>query len=135
MTVARLLVVDDDPVSRLILRSMLERLGHIVTEADGVDAALELLSTMAPTDRPELIICDYVMPERDGLDLLEARPLGDVPFVLLTGELNQADLHDHRVDDVTAYLTKPVASEELARVVTELVDPTQPGPSASFAIS
>ncbi len=114
---SHVLIVDDDAVSRLVLRHMLERQDHTVSEADGVDTALAMFSTTAESF--DLIICDYVMPDRNGLDLLESRPDSGVPFVLLTGELNEADLDDGRVSDVSAYLTKPVASDELERVVSE----------------
>ena len=108
---ASALIVDDDLVSRLVLRHMLTGLGFDVVEADSVDTALEALH-----DGIELIVCDYQMPYRDGLDLLESID-GKIPFVLLTGVLERDELADQRVALVTAYLTKPVSSEELASVV------------------
>lgn len=101
-------------------------MGHSVTETDGVEPALEILSNTPEVELPELIICDYVMPGRNGLDLLEARPNTNTPFVLLTGEVNQDELADERVQGVTAYLTKPVASTELQSVVENLVGDLDP---------
>ncbi len=120
---ACILIVDDDPVSRLLLRHMLERQDHSVVDADRVNAALEVLDT-GTGQAFDMIVCDYVMPSRNGLDLLEtylATTSEDrvVPFVLLTGELRRDDLDDERVRDVAAYLTKPVSSSELERVVSE----------------
>lgn len=102
---------------------MLERQSHSVVDADGVDTALAILDA-APDPAIDMIVCDYMMPNRNGLDLLEARLASTdgqlaVPFVLLTGELRRDDLNDDRVHDVTAYLTKPVSSRELERVVSE----------------
>ncbi len=114
----QLLIVDDDAVSRLVLRHMLERQDHVVIEADSVDSALA--ASTDPTSEPfDMVICDYQMPNRTGLDLLEALADKRLPFILLTGELHEGDLQDERVQFVTAYLTKPVASGELEQVVLE----------------
>lgn len=116
------LVVDDDPVSRYLLRHMLEREGHAVVDVGGVTEALAALAEGSENDTPpiDLIVCDYLMPERNGLDLL-AEKTSRQPFVLLTGQFHRADLADDRVGEVSAYLTKPVGSEELRRVVVELL--------------
>ncbi len=117
---AHVLIVDDDSVSRLLLKHMLARGNHTVAEAHSVDEALAVLGATSEID---LIVCDYVMPERSGLDLLEALRStnndSQIPFVLLTGELRRDDLDDNRVGEVDAYLTKPVSSSELETVVTE----------------
>ena len=117
-----ILVVDDDPVSRYLLRHMLEREGHEVVDVDGVTEALAVLAKGSENHPPpiDLIVCDYLMPERNGLDLLAERTSRQ-PFVLLTGQFHRADLADDRVGEVSAYLTKPVASDELRRVVLELL--------------
>ena len=118
------LVVDDDPVSLLLVRHVLERQGYVVTGTDSVDSALALKAESVKADGEssfDLVICDYVMPGRNGLDLLESWTPG-TPFVLLTGELNRDDLNDDRVEGVSAYLTKPVASAELESVVADLLD-------------
>ncbi len=107
------LIVDDELVSRLVLRHMLERQGVAVVETDSADQAAEYLALHAV----DLIVCDYVMPDKTGLDLISMLPADHAPFVLLTGELRKDDLDDERVAEVNAYLTKPVASDELRAVV------------------
>ncbi len=114
---ASVLVVDDDPVSLMMLAHVTRRAGYDVSEATSVATALELLEAQ-PFD---LIISDYVMPEATGLDLLEALPDADVPFVLLTGVVESDDLDDDRVDGVAAYLTKPFASAELNALLERLL--------------
>lgn len=103
------LLVDDDTVSRTVLRIMLERLDLAVVEADSVATASGHLET---TD-VDLIICDYEMPDANGLDLLAAFPDLSDRFVLVTGTTERSKLDDARVENVAAYLTKPVGSDEL----------------------
>lgn len=64
---ARILVVDDDKVVRLLLRAMLERRGHSVIEAENGDEGLRHYQA-APTD---LVITDIEMPVKDGLQMMK----------------------------------------------------------------
>jgi two-component system, chemotaxis family, chemotaxis protein CheY len=66
--VARILVVDDDNAVRLLLRSMLERRGHSVVEAENGAEGLQYYRT-APAD---LVITDIQMPVMDGLQMIKA---------------------------------------------------------------
>jgi CheY-like chemotaxis protein len=63
--VAKLLVVDDDPVLLSLLARLLRRAGHSVTEANGGEACLAL----AAQEEFDLIITDVMMPGLDGYDL------------------------------------------------------------------
>ncbi len=117
--VSRVLVVDDDAVSRVVLQHMLGAQGFEVLEAHSVDEALEILSGASV----DLVVCDYLMPDRNGLDLLEALGNDAPPFVLLTGTLARERLNDDRVAGVDAYITKPVSTEELRRVTQPYAAP------------
>ena len=109
-----ILVVDDDAVSRLVAEHILSKAGHEVVSADSAADALEQLN-----EDVDAIVCDYLMPEQTGLDLLEilgsdASPVEECPpFVLLTGIGEAADLDDERAEGLAGYLTKPVRSDEL----------------------
>jgi CheY-like chemotaxis protein len=105
----KVLAVEDDNVSRAVLRRSLERLGHEVTEArDGEEAWALWLK-----DKPRVVVSDWRMPNMDGLALcrlLRAQQGQDyVYFILLTGSgaTGQArrDAAEAGVDD---FLTKPV---------------------------
>ncbi len=111
----RALVVDDDTVARMVVEHMLVQQGLEVTSVDSVDAATSHLTDNAV----DVIVCDYVMPEKSGLDLLES--LGEVRprFVLLTGTSERDDVSDERALRVDAYLTKPVSSRELSDVIAD----------------
>ena len=81
---ARILVVDDDKVMRLLLRAMLERQGYSVVEAENGDEGLSYYRA-APTD---LVITDIQMPVMDGLQMIKALR-GDFPtakIIAISGE-------------------------------------------------
>jgi adenylate cyclase len=80
----RVLVVDDDPLNRTILRRGLEREGHdVVTAADGVEALAALRA-----DALDLVLLDIVMPNVDGFAVLEALKsdpaLRDIPVIMIS---------------------------------------------------
>lgn len=118
---SNVLIVDDDGVSRLLLRHMLEAVGHVVTDASDVDEAIAVYDAGF-----DLVLSDFEMPGGSGLDLLERiTDLGDRPhFVLLTGHQERTEFADTRIDDVDGFLTKPVSSSELHDCIEGLLAPT-----------
>jgi CheY-like chemotaxis protein len=84
---ARILLVDDEPYVREAIEGLLTDYGHAVSVAEDGDAALEALKKrIEPCD---LIISDYTMPHKNGLELLEQvradYRFGNIPFILLSG--------------------------------------------------
>jgi len=115
---ARILVVDDEPQIRRFLRLGLEGQGHEVLEAPDAREALRL----AVTRRPELLILDLGLPDRDGLDVLaEVRGWSTVPVLVLSARGREAEkvrAFDLGADD---YVVKPFGMAELlARVKAAL---------------
>lgn len=114
------LIVDDEGVSRILLRHMLESIGHDVVDAADLDEAIGLLGPEF-----ELVISDFEMPGGSGLDLLERiaeteyRPL----FVLLTGHQERTEFADTRIERVDGFLTKPVSSSALRDCIEGLLTP------------
>jgi two-component system phosphate regulon response regulator OmpR len=106
-----LLVVDDDPRLRDLLRRFLEREGFRVTAAGDAAEARHMLKLM----HFDLIVLDVMMPGESGLDLTEAvRRERDVPVVLLTARGAPEDRiagFERGADD---YLAKPFEPRELA---------------------
>jgi DNA-binding response OmpR family regulator len=111
---ARILVVDDDPDVRGLVRELLERAGARVADAADGRQALRLLYDV----RPDVIVLDVTMPEMDGWQTLERiRDLVEVPVLMLTArdtELEKVRGLQAGADD---YVTKPFGRQELlARV-------------------
>ncbi|WP_045835958.1 response regulator [Hyphomicrobium sp. 99] len=106
----KVLIIDDEPPIRKLLRMGLATQGYQVTDAPNAKAALELLET-----RPDLIILDLGLPDMQGLDLLRAlRSRSEsVPIVVLSSRADEnAKVHalDLGADD---YVTKPFGINEL----------------------
>ena len=106
----KILVVDDEPPIRRLLRTGLASQGYDVLEAPNGKAALELLAS-----KPALVILDLGLPDTDGLDLLGEirRQAPDVPVVVLSSrgdEAGKVEALDLGADD---YVTKPFGMAEL----------------------
>jgi two-component system KDP operon response regulator KdpE len=107
--VTRVLVVDDEPAIRRLLRGSLNRAGHEVIEAGDARAALSALAI----DKPDLVLLDLGLPDRDGLEL--------IPLIKATGAallvVSARDATDEKVSalDLGAddYVTKPFDTEEV----------------------
>jgi two-component system KDP operon response regulator KdpE len=106
----KILVVDDEPPIRKLLRMGLTSQGYQVLEAPNGKAALELLAK-----KPNLVILDLGLPDIDGLDLLRRlrHRQEDLPIVVLSSrgdEAGKVAALDLGADD---YLTKPFGMDEL----------------------
>jgi len=107
---ARILVVDDDPDIRSLLRELFERVDYEVVDAPDGRAGLRAVYDA----RPDLVMLDVGMPELDGWQTLERlRDLSDVPVMMLTArgaELEKVRALKAGADD---YVTKPFGRQEL----------------------
>ena len=106
----KVLVVDDEPPIRKLLRMGLKTQGYETIDAINGKSALELLDT-----KPDLVILDLGLPDMQGLDLLRMMRARDerVPIVVLSSrgdEKAKVEALDLGADD---YVTKPFGMEEL----------------------
>jgi two-component system cell cycle response regulator len=110
----KVLIVDDNAMSRLTLRSQLRRWGYEVVEAVDGDAAWAILSM---PDTPRLAILDWMMPGLDGIELCRRiRAQNQEPYVytiLLTGREERADVVEGLEAGADDYVTKPFDAQEL----------------------
>jgi DNA-binding response OmpR family regulator len=114
VTVATILVVDDEPRIVQLVRDYLEHGGFTVLVASDGQAALRT----ARTGRPDLIVLDLGLPDLDGLDVTRAlRREGEVPIIMLTARAEETDKLVGLELGADDYLTKPFSPKELvARV-------------------
>jgi two-component system, NtrC family, sensor kinase len=114
----RILMAEDDPVSRLLLQSTLRKWGHEpIVACDGREA-LDMLNGL---DSPALAILDWMMPDLDGPEIcrrMRAKtPPSSIYFILLTAKTQREDLLAGFAAGADDYVTKPFNSQELfARV-------------------
>ena len=119
---ARILVIDDDGISRAILRDILERAGHEVVEAADSEEGVRLFRE-SPAD---LVITDLFMPQRGGLEVIGELTLDypGVRIIAVTGVSleDKSDLFD-LVTQCGALRTfeKPVDPEALQEAVDEIL--------------
>lgn len=110
MTSATILIVDDEPQIRRVMRTTLTSQGYTVIEAPGGEEALEKIRR----ERADLILLDVNMPGRSGLEICrEIRNSSDVPIIMLTvrnTERDKVQALDAGADD---YVVKPFGVQEL----------------------
>ena len=120
-TLARILVVDDEPPLRLVLRRFLELSGYDVAEVGTGEEALERIRR----DPPDLVFLDLQLPDRSGHSILEAiraEPATRLlPVVMLTGLATSEQKVRAFELGVTDFLAKPFAPDELLPRVRSLV--------------
>ncbi|MFJ8920096.1 SpoIIE family protein phosphatase [Streptomyces sp. NPDC102415] len=120
---AKVLVLDDNDTNRYIVSSWLRRAGHTVVEASDGTEGLSLLATAPDGDLPELAVVDVRLPDMSGFEVCEqikADPrTASLPVIHVSAtaiELSDRTQGLHRGAD--AYLTEPIAPDELLATVT-----------------
>lgn len=110
MTSATILVVDDEPQIRRVMRATLSAEGYTIVEARNGLEALEKVRS----ERPDLVILDLNMPNMDGIEACrEIRSSSKVPIIMLTvrsAEKDKVRALDAGADD---YVVKPFGIQEL----------------------
>lgn len=114
---AKILIVDDDITVQLVLQDLLESEGHEVAVALDGEEGLQLAHKL----HPDLMICDWMMPGVDGLEVcrqVKANPeLAAMFFILLTAREEVTDRVEGLDTGADDFLSKPIETEEfLARV-------------------
>jgi CheY-like chemotaxis protein len=117
----RILIADDDPSSRELLRSILESCGYEVVEAeDGVQ-----VMERAPDFAPDLVILDIQMPNMDGLEAAKALrnipSFEKTPIIALTAASSRLLPTDISLTSFTSYLVKPIGPAQLRQHISDLL--------------
>lgn len=121
-TPIRVMLVEDIPAMRLLVRQMLRSLGiNEILEANDGSTALQLLRVEAVN----VVISDWNMIPMTGLQLLMAMRDEDktshIPFVMITGEHSMEHVQRARQAGVNGYLVKPFGLDSLSRQLAKVV--------------
>lgn len=120
----KLLIAEDEPLTRDVLQAALEEEYDLVFAFDG-SKGYEL----ALRELPDLIISDYMMPIMDGMQLLQkvrSHPeLKSIPFLFLTAKSSTDDKIEGLEQGASEYLSKPFSVRELQLRVRRLVEDAQ----------
>lgn len=130
---AKVLVVEDEPLTREVLQAALERDYQIIFAYDG-NKGYET----AIKEQPDLIISDYMMPIMDGMQLLNkiraTEELKRIPFLFLTAKSRIEDKIEGLEQGASEYLSKPFSIRELQLRVSRLVEESQYRRSSAGAL-
>src|ERR1019366_3737282 len=107
----QVLVVDDEPHIRAVLRGYLEADGFAVAEAGDGETALRLVRDGAP----DLVLLDVMLPGMDGLEVLrQVRTFSEVYVILVTARTEEVDKQVGLGVGADDYVTKPFSPREVA---------------------
>jgi two-component system alkaline phosphatase synthesis response regulator PhoP len=125
MTMDRILVVDDDRDIVRLVRSYLEKAGYQVLTAYDGESALKVLRT----EKPQLLILDLMLPDRDGWDVARLvradSNIAATPIIMLTARVEDNDKIVGLEIGADDYITKPFNPREVVARVRALLRRTQ----------
>lgn len=112
-----ILIIEDQAPMRRNIALMLQMEGYETLTAENGRAGLKL----ALERRPDLVLCDVMMPELDGYGVVQAlraeKSMATVPFIFLTAKSDKTDLRIGMNFGADDYLTKPVIRDDLIAAV------------------
>ena len=113
----KILVIEDEPEMRRNITALLRYYDYEPVAAENGRRGLE----MARREKPDLILCDVMLPELDGHGVLQAmqtdETLARTPFIFLTARGEKEDIRSGMNLGADDYLTKPVANADLVRAI------------------
>ena len=119
------LIVDDEPMARTLLRLMLVRAGFNVAEAkDGFDALQQVKN-----HQPDVVVLDVMMPGMDGFSVCKSlrsdHNTETMPVIMLSAKTDLESINKGLDAGANKYLTKPISPEDLTRHVREVLEPAK----------
>ena len=123
----RVMVVDDEPEVRKLVRLVLSKAGYQVLEAEDGEKAIETINTGENRLMLDVIICDIRMPKINGMEAIAyfRKEYTRVPLIVLTGFPDTEMAMSLIRQGVTDYLVKPVEAEKLRTAVARAMEQRQ----------
>jgi DNA-binding response OmpR family regulator len=117
LTGKTILILDDDPNVRLLVRKILEVDGAFVFDAENVEEAISLIHSQSP----HIILADLKMPGKSGFDFLEHRMTVDeirkTPTIVMSSLSDEASIRKALSIGITDYIIKPIHATTLLRKI------------------
>jgi len=118
---AKILVVDDEPIVHRLLQHHLERAGYQMVAATNGKEALQL----AASESPQLIVMDVMMAEMDGLTALRSLKKGEetkgIPVIMITANSHYVTQQESEAAGASFFMTKPFSPGKLLNEIRRLV--------------
>lgn len=120
-----ILIADDEEDLRALLLMTLEDPAYRLLEASDGESALNLIQT----DSPDIVILDWMMPKKNGIDVARAMQEEShskpIPIIMLTAKDQRSDQECGREAGVCAYFVKPFSPLKLLETVQRLLAQTE----------
>ncbi len=116
---AIILIIDDSAYMRSVIRGILKKDGHKLSEAEDGSKGLQL----AAAEAPDCIILDLIMPGVDGMKILNVfhEKVPDIPIIVLTADI-QESVHRQCLElGAVAFINKPPKEAELRNAVKKVL--------------
>lgn len=118
----RILLVEDNALTRYTIKSLLDKLGHeVVAEAEDGPSAVKFFSEL----KPDVVFLDLILPGRSGVEILEdLRAVNPAARIVIVTAVEQDEI-DRRLSDkgVSAILRKPFSFDDFKTLMKELTLP------------
>lgn len=120
----RVLVVDDEPDIRKVVRMTLQKAGYDVLEAENGEKAIEIINTGENRIMLDVVICDIRMPKINGVEAIAyfRKEYPRVSLIVLTGFPDTDMATSFMRDGVVDYLVKPVEGDKLKAAVARAME-------------
>jgi DNA-binding response OmpR family regulator len=116
-----ILVIDDERVYRELLEKELDLCGFAATFCDNGKEGIKIAKHLAKDGELDVILLDWMMPEMDGLAVLEklkhTRRTKDIPVFMLTAKRQLSDMDEAYILGADDYITKPFELRQISKII------------------
>lgn len=117
----KVLVIDDDPLARKIVASVVEKMGHIAIQSSNGRHAWE---TLWDNSDISLLVTDMMMPDMDGRELMHIvrgnQAFLELPVIILSGVVDEGEVEDLLNLGHCVFCRKPVKADTLKQLIHEI---------------
>ncbi|MCD6082233.1 response regulator [candidate division WOR-3 bacterium] len=121
---AKILVVEDEPEIRILVKTILEKAGYSVVEAEDGEAALRLVNE----EEPDLVLLDVMIPGIEGWEVCrrirENEATRRIPIIMVTVRTTDEDIQRSVECGANAHINKPFDQRELLDTIKKLLGET-----------